>query len=147
MLKILILYYSRTGNTEKMAKAVEEGVKTVQGVETELTYLVEPEMLNNFDAIVIGVPTYHHDMTIGIKNLFEEAAVKNIILKSKIGAVFGSYGWSGEAPKLVLEILRNRFEMEVVEPPLLIKYTPDTVSLQKCREFGRQVAERLIHKA
>jgi flavorubredoxin len=144
MPKILILYYSRTGNTEKMAKAVAEGAKTVQGVEVELTYHATPEQLKEFDAIVMGTPTYHHDTTLDIKMLFEEAATKNIDLKGKIGAAFGSYGWSGEAPKLVLEIMKNKFEMNVTEPPLLIRYTPDTVGLEKCREFGRKIAEKLV---
>jgi flavorubredoxin len=144
MPKILILYYSRTGNTEKMAKAVAEGAKTVQGVEVELTYHATPEQLKEFDAIVMGTPTYHHDTTLDIKMLFEEAATKNINLKGKIGAAFGSYGWSGEAPKLVLEILKNKFEMNVTEPPLLIRYTPDAVGLEKCREFGRKIAEKLV---
>jgi len=115
MPKILILYYSRTGNTEKMAKAIAEGAKTVQGVEVELNYYVTPEGLSDFDAVIAGTPTYHHDMPLSVKNLFEEAAVKNINLKGKIGAAFGSYGWSGEAPRLVLEILKNKFEMQVIE--------------------------------
>ncbi len=144
MPKILILYYSRTGNTEKMAKAVAEGARTVQGVEVELNYHATPEQLKDFDAIVVGTPTYHHDTTVDIKMLFEEAAVKGINLKGKVGAAFGSYGWSGEAPRLVLEILKNKFEMDVAEPPLLIRYTPDTAGLEKCREFGRRVAERLV---
>lgn len=142
--KILVLYYSRTGNTEKMAEAVAQGAKTVKGVEVELTYQATPEMLQNFDAIVVGMPTYHHDMTIDVKRLFEEAAVKNINLKGKIGAAFGSYGWSGEAPKLVLEIMKNRFEMNVIEPPLLIKYTPDQAALEKCKDFGGKIAEKLV---
>jgi len=144
MPKILILYYSRTGNTEKMAKAVAEGARTVQGVEVELTYHATSEQLKEFDAIIVGTPTYHHDTTVDIKMLFEEAATKNIGLKGKVGAAFGSYGWSGEAPKLVLEIMKNKFEMNVTEPPLLIKYTPDTAGLEKCREFGRKIAEKLV---
>ncbi|MEM2249295.1 MAG: flavodoxin domain-containing protein [Candidatus Bathyarchaeia archaeon] len=144
MPRILILYYSRTGNTEKMAKAVAEGAEMVQGVDVELTYHATPEQLKEFDAIIVGTPTYHHDTTVDIKMLFEEAAAKNINLKGKVGAAFGSYGWSGEAPRLVLEILKNKFEMEVTEPPLLIRYTPDTVGLEKCREFGQRIAERLV---
>ncbi len=128
-----------------MANAILEGAQKVQGVDVELTYRATPEMLPNFDAIVVGMPTYHHDMTIDFKRLFEEAAVKNINLKGKIGAAFGSYGWSGEAPKLVLEIMKNRFEMNVIEPPLLIKYTPDQTSLEKCRDFGKKIAEKLVH--
>ncbi|MGQ9530762.1 MAG: flavodoxin domain-containing protein [Candidatus Bathycorpusculaceae bacterium] len=144
MPKLIILYYSRTGNTEKMAKAVAEGAKTVPSVEVELTYHAAPEQLKEFDAIIVGTPTYHHDTTTDIKRLFEEAAAKNIELKGKVGAAFGSYGWSGEAPKMVLEIMKNKFEMNVTEPPLLIRYTPDAVGLQKCREFGQKIAGKLV---
>ncbi|MEM2102278.1 MAG: flavodoxin domain-containing protein [Candidatus Bathyarchaeia archaeon] len=141
MTKILVLYYSRTGNTEKMAHAVAEGARTVQGVEVKLDYHVTPEELASFDAIAVGTPTYHHDMSTDMKTLFEEAAVKNVDLKNKVGAAFGSYGWSGEAPRLVLEILKNKFQMRTVEPPLIVKYEPDQVSLAKCRELGRKIAD------
>ena len=128
-----------------MAKAVAEAAKTVPKVEAELNYYVAPETLSDFDAIIVGIPTYHHDMTVDIKMLFEEAAVRNVNLKGKIGASFGSYGWSGEAPKLVLEIMKNKFEIQIIEPPLLIKYTPDQTGLEKCKEFGKKIAERLMH--
>ena len=144
MPKVLVLYYSRTGNTEKMARAVAEGAETVEGVEAELNYHVASERFSSFDAIIVGTPTYHHDMTLDVKMLFEEAAVKNVNLKGRIGAAFGSYGWSGEAPRLVIEIMKNKFEMNVPEPPLLIKYAPDQVGLEKCKELGRRVAERLM---
>jgi len=144
MPRILILYYSRTGNTERMAEAVGEGARSVQGVEVELKYDAAPEELTNFDALAVGVPTYHHDMTAGIKSLFEEAAVKNISLRNRVGAAFGSYGWSGEAPRLVLEIMKNKFEMRVIEPPLPAKYAPDDNGLQRCREFGRKIAETCL---
>ncbi len=145
MTTILVLYYSRSGNTSKMAQAVADGARTVQGVNVELSYFVAVETLSNYDAILVGVPTYHHDMTTDIKRMFEEAAEKNITLKGKTGAAFGSYGWSGEAPKLVLEIMKNRFEMNVTEPPLLAKYTPDQAALDKCKDLGKRVAERLMH--
>jgi flavodoxin I len=146
-LKILVLYYSRTGNTEKMAKAVAEGAKSVQGAEVELSYSVSPEELSGFDAILVGTATYHHDMPVGFKTFFEEVAVKNISLKGKFGAAFGSYGWSGEAPKLVIEIMKNKFEMNVTEPPLSIRYEPDQAGLEKCKQFGKRIAESLIHTA
>ena len=130
-----------------MAQAVADGARTVQGVNVELSYYVAVETLGNYDAMLIGVPTYHHDMTADIKRMFEEAAEKNITLKEKIGAAFGSYGWSGEAPKLVLEIMKNRFEMNVTETPLLAKYTPDQAALDKCKDLGKRVAERLMHPA
>jgi flavorubredoxin len=130
-----------------MAKAVAEGAKTVQEVEVQLDYNVSPETLDNFDALVVATPTYHHDMPIGFKTFFEEVAEKNISLKGKFGAAFGSYGWSGEAPKLVIEIMKNKFEMNVTEPPFLIRYTPDEAGLEKCRALGKRLAENLMHKA
>lgn len=140
MSNILVLYYSRTGATEKMAEAVAEGAKMVQDAKVELSYHVSSEALDGYDALLIGVPTYHHDMTAEIKTLFEEAAQKNVDLKGKIGAAFGSYGWSGEAPKLVLEIMKNKFAMKITEVPILSKYAPDEATLQKCRELGIRVA-------
>lgn len=142
---MLIVYYSRTGNTEKMAKAAGKGARTVQGVEVELNYNVTPEMLNDFDALLIATPTYHHDMPVGFKTFFEEAAEKHINLKGKVGAAFGSYGWSGEAPKLVLEIMKNKFEMNVTEPPFIIRYEPDQAGLEKCKALGKRIAENLMH--
>ena len=99
MKHILVLYYSRTGNTEKMAKAVAEGAKINDDVTVELNFHVEPEDLITFDAVLIGTPTYHHEMAVEFKNLFEEAATKGISLKGKVGAAFGSYGWSWRSTK------------------------------------------------
>lgn len=145
MPKMLILYYSRTGNTEKMAKALVEGAQRVPGVDVQLSidFEVTSEDLSTANAVVVGMPTYHHDMTQSTKKVFEDAAVKSVNLKGKIGAVFGSYGWSGEAPQLILEIMKNRFEMDVVPQPLLIKYTPDDAGLTKCRELGHQIAKKI----
>jgi len=126
-----------------MAKAIAEGVRNVQGIDVELKYYATPEELANADAIIIGTPTYHHDMTGDMKKLLEEIAAKGINLKGKIGASFGSYGWSGEAPHLILEIMENKFNMEVVKPPLLIEYTPDERGLEKCRNLGKNVAEKI----
>ena len=144
MPKVFILYYSRTGNTEKMAKAVVNGVKSIRGVDVELGFDVTPEELAIIDALVIGTSTYHHDMTMNMKKLLEETAFKRIILKGKVGACFGSYGWSGEAPRLILEIMENKFEMKVLKPPLLIKNTPDENGLNECRKLGKNVGEQIL---
>ena len=143
MSKILVVHYSRTGNTEKMAKAIAEGARLVQGVEVELKRYGSAWGLADFDAILVGAPTYHHGMTSNIKKFLEEIALHNVDLKNKIGAAFGSYGWSGEAPRMVLEIMEHKFEMKIVKPPLLVKYSPDEKSLEECRKFGKTVAEQI----
>jgi flavodoxin I len=145
--KILVLYYSRTGNTEKMAKAVVEGAKSVGNMEVELSYHVDAEDLSGFDAILVGAPTYNHEMPLDMERLFEDAAAKGISLKDKVGGAFGSYGWSGEAPKFLLEVMKNKFEMQVVEQPLLAQYAPDEKTLDKCRDLGKRVSETLMHQA
>ncbi|MGQ9543848.1 MAG: hypothetical protein ACUVTM_07185 [Candidatus Bathyarchaeia archaeon] len=50
------------------------------------------------DAIIMGMPTHHHDMISDMKKLLEDISFKVINLKGKVGAAFGSYGWSGESP-------------------------------------------------
>ena len=147
MKKILVLYYSRTRNTEKMAKAVADGARITGKVEVELCFHVDPQELSFFDAVLVGTPTYHHDMPIEFKNLFEEVAVQGINLKGKVGATFGSYGWSGEAPRQILEIMKNKFEMQVVEPPLLAKYVPDEKMISACIDLGKRISENLMNKS
>jgi flavorubredoxin len=147
MKKILVLYYSRTGNTEKMANAVSEGAQNIGNVEVELNFHVDAESLHRYDAILIGVPTYHHDMPVDFKNLFEEAALQGLNLKGKLGSAFGSYGWTGEAPRLILETMKNKFEMQVIEPPLLAKYIPDQNTLNACKDLGKKVSESLMNQA
>ena len=144
MPRILVLYYTQTRNTQKMADAVAEGAKDDGKVQVEVSYYVEPEELGKFDAIIVGTPTYHHDIPMDIKRLFEEAAVQSVSLKGKVGATFGSYGWSGEAPKMMQEIMKNKFEMRVVDAPLCLKYTPDEKGLAQCKELGKKVSESLI---
>ena len=142
--KLLILYYSQTGNTEMMARAVEQGAKSVPNVKVELVYYAKAEDLADADAIIIGMPTYYHDISMDMKHLLEEVAAKKINLKGKIGAAFGSYGWSGEAPSLLLEIMKKRFEMQTIEPGLIVKYAPNEKALEECRKLGKTVAEKIV---
>jgi flavodoxin I len=146
MKKILVLFYSRTGNTEKMANAVAQGAQINDGINVELSFHVEPQEFSSFDAIIIGAPTYHHEMSVDFKNLFEELAVQGVSLKGKIGAAFGSYGWTGEAPKLILEIMKKKFEMQVDEPTLLANYVPNDRMLNACKEMGKRISESLMNR-
>ena len=141
---LLILYNTKTGNTEQMAQAVEQGAATVPGVTVTLTYHATPDDLEHADAVAIGAPTYNHQMTLDLQHLFEKAAQHTITLENKPVAAFGSYGWSGEAPRQVLEILQNKFQMTATDPPLLAKYKPDAATLQKCRALGEKLARTLL---
>lgn len=144
MKKVLVLYYSRSGNTEKMAKAIVEGAQSVNDTTVELTYHMDKASdLTNYDAIIMGVPTYRKEMPIDFKNLFEEAAQNNLSLKGKLGAVFGSYGWDAAAPPQVVSIMQNQLGMTVSEPPLIAKYIPNEAALEACKNLGKKIAETL----
>ncbi|MFB3887931.1 MAG: flavodoxin domain-containing protein [Candidatus Bathyarchaeia archaeon] len=145
--KVLVVYNSLSGNTEKMAIAIAEGIKTVENTQVELTRFIKAEELAKFDAILVGAPTYKDDMPTDMKKLLQEATEKNINLKGKTGASFGSYGWGGEGPKNAFNILKYKFEMKMPEPPLLVKQTPDQKALEVCRDLGKRVAESLFRPA
>jgi flavodoxin I len=146
MVKLFVLYDSQTGNTEKMAKTVAEGAQSVPGVEVEVKYFAGSDELAEAAAIVFGAPTYHHEITLPIKQVLEEAAKAGVQLRGKVGAAFGSYGWSGEAPEKVLEILKNRFGMKTVEPPIKVLYEPKQAQLEECRKLGMRVAQEAVGK-
>ncbi len=146
MAKLLILYDSQTGNTEKMAQAVMEGAQSVPGVEVELKYYAGSDELAEAAAVVFGAPTYHHEITLPIKQILEEAAKAGVKLEGKIGAAFGSYGWSGEAPDKVSEILKNRFGMKTIEPAIKALYDPKQPQLDECRKLGVRIAQEIVGK-
>lgn len=142
--KLLIFYYSQSGNTEKMARAVEAGAKSVVGVDVELKYFAKPEEFAESDGIIFGTPTRHHNMCIEMQKLLNTIAAEEISLKGKIGATFGSYGWSGEAPTVLMKRLKNEFQMQTIEPAIVAKYTPDETVLEACRKLGRTVATKIM---
>ncbi len=142
MSKILVLYYSQTGNTEKMAQAVVKGAQN-NNTSVELSFHVNDAAdLAAYDGIIFGTPTYRAQMPIDFKNLFEQVKAKNVNLKNKIGAVFGSYGWSGEAPQAVIDTLKG-FGMQVIEPPIKCKLKPDQKVLEDCENLGKMIVDKL----
>jgi len=130
-----------------MAKAVAEGAKSVADIAVELNFHVEPQELPAYDAIIIGAPTYRKEAPVDFVNLFNEAQAKGIHLKGKVGAAFGSYGWSGEATKIVLGIMAEKFGMQTPEEPLNVKYIPDEAALEASKNLGKKISETLMKQA
>ena len=94
MRKILVVYDSKTGNTQKMAFAVAEGVKKVGGIEVEVKKVDQTKLedLEEANGIIIGSPTYYGDMSANIKNLIDRSVDIHEKLEGKIGAAFTSSG-------------------------------------------------------
>jgi NAD(P)H dehydrogenase (quinone) len=89
--EVLILYYSRTGNTKQMAELVAEGARDAGGNATlKPVGEATAEDLLPYDAIVIGSPTYYGSMAAEIKKLFDESVKFHGQLEGKVGAAFTS---------------------------------------------------------
>lgn len=98
MNKLAVLYYSKTGNTEKMARAVEEGARNSDyEVETELAEIenFDPKKLLEYEGIIIGSPTYYGIMANPVKDFLDESIKIHGDLSGKLGAAFASCGTPG----------------------------------------------------
>ena len=91
-------------------------------------------------AIIIGSPTLNHGLFPTIADFL--AYMKGLKPQNKIGAAFGSYGWSGEAVKLVNREL-EAMKFDIVDPGLKIHYVPDDKGLEACYALGKKVAEAM----
>ena len=148
---VLIVYYSSSSNTEKMAFAVAEGAKeagnttaTVKKVDaTKLEDLLEA------DAIIVGSPTYYGQMAAKIKALFDESVRIHEKLEGKVGAAFTSAGGTASgAETTLLSILHAMLVhgMIVQGRPDDKHYgvacvgKPDEEAMKLCRELGKRAA-------
>jgi len=138
MAKVAIIFDSATHNTEIMAKAIGDGIKS-EGLAVKLSHVHEAKMedIQGIDGLVLGSGTYHHEIMPALEVFIDQA--KKIDLKGKVGAAFCSYGWSPEVVDLITNRLKG-FGMETLDG-LLIHEKPDEAGLEKCREFGKKIAQ------
>jgi len=113
--KVLVAYVSRTGKTEKMAEYIAEGIR-FSGNEAEIRKVSDiknGEELTGYDGYVLGCPTYHRDMTSGMKTFLFLAEKANLV--GKIGGAFGSYTHSGESAPMIFDTMQFVFKMDMVD--------------------------------
>lgn len=141
--KVLIVYATRTGETQQIGNLIAEGIR-ISGHEAEVVSdkdIKSEADLNGYDAYVFGSPTYHGDMLQGMKTLLFMA--EKAALEGKIGGAFGAYGWSGEAPGRIYGTMENIFNMKMVREPLMLKASTLGGGIQMAQEYGREIAKRL----
>jgi flavorubredoxin len=144
-LKALVVYLSTSGNTKAMAEAIANGIESKNiDVKAVSFYDVKPEELNEAEAIAVGSSTFYYKILPPMEKFLNDTLV-SANPKGKIGAAFGSYGWSGEAPIIIAEKLRE-MGMTVVDPVLRILHKPTEKDLQECKRLGIDIAEKLKHK-
>ena len=141
--KAVIFYDTMWKSTERMANAVASGIAE-EGVSVRVMSVKSNHhseiMSEIFDAgaVVIGSPTHNNGILPGVAEVL--TYVKGLKPQGKIGACFGSFGWSGECVNILKEWL-NLMNMEIVEPNIKAKNRPDHDALKECYELGRTVAK------
>ena len=144
MKKVLVAYLSRTGKTEKMAEYIAEGIRFTGNTADlmKISEIKNEKALEGFDGYVFGCPTYHRDITEGMKTFLFSAKKADLI--GKMGGAFGSYTHSGESSQMIFDTMQHVFKMEMVNlGPLNIKEhiidTPD--GIRACQDYGKAIGQ------
>ncbi len=143
-LSIPIFYCSAYGNTEKLAKAVREGILSVKPAAKAALYnIIEYDLallqglLNSSDAFLIGTPTLNRDAVAPVWQLL--AGFDAINAAKRPCALFGSFGWSGEALPNVTARLTG-LKCAVFDKQLKVNFTPSQEELDAAKSFGAEFA-------
>lgn len=154
-MKVLVVYYSRTGNTERMANEVGEGVRD-EGVEVKIKKAEKTKAKEflEYDGIIIGSPTYYGTMAWEIKRLIDESVNFHSQLEGKVGGAFSSSANVGGGNETtILDILNAMLIHGMVIQgtsegdhygPVSVG-SPNKRVLMECRELGKRVA-KLVKK-
>ena len=141
MPKALIAFATRSGQTERIAELIAEGLR-MTGMEVELknaSAIKDPAELNGYDAYLFGSATYHGEMMPSMKQLLFLAEKAD--LEGKCGGSFGSFGWSGEAPPRIYETMKHIFKMNMGGDCLRLKSASLDGGLQMAQGYGKEIGK------
>ncbi len=145
MCKILIVYHSQTGNTEKMAESVARGAKAITNVKVTLKRAPEATLqdLLECDGLAIGSPEYFGYMAGMVKDFFDrtynEARGRKEVFK-KPYVVFISAGNDGTGALSHIERIATGYQFKKVYDPVIARGKLDREVLEKCEELGKTIA-------
>jgi NAD(P)H dehydrogenase (quinone) len=153
-MQVLILYYSKGGNTKKLAERIAEGVESVSGINALLksTQEVKKEDFVDSEGMIAGSPVYFGTMAWDLKRVFDEYVVIRRKMENKVGAAFATSGDpSGGKETTIISIVQCLliYGMIVVGDPMdatghygvACVGAPDEKISENGRKLGRRVAE------
>lgn len=146
--RALITYDTMWHSTEKMAFALGDGLNAAG-----IPYRILPVKANHHSAVIteladcggviVGTPTHNNGIMPGVADLL--TYMKGLRPQKKMGMAFGSYGWSGEGPRIINELLQA-MKFETPFDPITCKFAPKQDVLEQCfqagKAFGQALAER-----
>lgn len=144
---LVIFYISAYGSTTQMAKIIRDGAEQVPGVRASI-YDMEGgdsdlfvDLVEDADGILIGSPTINGDAVKPAWDLVSSFAKINV--KGKLAGAFGSFGWSGEAVRMLEDRMRG-LKMRLPLEGVRIKLIPSLDELDQCRRYGQEAGEHLM---
>ena len=146
--KAVVVYDTMWGSTEKMAKAIADGLSqhgtTVQLMSMHACHRsdVITELLDA-GAILVGTPVLNSQIYPAMADVL--CYLKGLKKKNLIGAAFGSYGWNG-APIDGLTKMLEEMGVEVVSPAVKSCFVPDEQIYTQCEELGKVISQKLAEK-
>ena len=153
-MKVLVLYYSKSGNTRKLAEAIAEGAGQVEGVEALLRHTrdVNKDDFLAADGLIVGSPVYFGTMAAQLKQVLDEFVGVRRKMENKIGAAFSTAGdASGGKETTMMSIIQALliYGMIIVGDPMTATGhygtacvgAPDSGALENGRRLGLRVAE------
>jgi NADH oxidase (H2O-forming) len=140
---IMVAYVSAYGYTREAAELIAKGIEENKEITAEIVDIEEmplellEEKIIRCDGIVVGSPTINQNTLLPVYKLF--SLVNPIRDKGKLAGSFGSYGWSGESPKIILENFRM-LKFKIFEDNGAIKFAPAGTKEDMLVEYGRKYA-------
>jgi len=141
----VVLYDTMWQATRRMAEAIGDGL-TAEGVSHKLFHVAISDrndvLTEIFQArgVVIGSPTLNNGVLASVSPILED--LRGLRFQNKVGAAFGSYGWSGEAVKLIEEHFA-KCNIPLASKGVGAKWQPTEQDLQACMALGREVGRRV----
>ena len=139
----LVVYSTKKGATKKLAECITEGLQAA-GVEVDLkdsTEIASETDLAGFDGYIVGSPTYYTEPLEDTARVLELAGKAE--LNGKVGAAFGAYGWSGEAPDIITTAMADELGMDVLREPLVVKTPATDDECTRATGYGELIAQKM----
>lgn len=142
---VVIVYDTMWKATEKMGQAIADGLEK-EGIKYKFFNMAvcdRNDVLTEIfktKGIIIGSPALNNGLLPTIKPILED--LKGLKFKNKVGAAFGSFGWSGENVKHIEETL-VKAKIQILQEGIKFKWQPTKEELEKCVEFGRSFAQKM----
>ena len=142
MVKVLILYYSRGGRTDTLAKAIAEGAEAegAEAVTKRVDYATGVDLLE-CDAVALGTPNYFSYMAGLMKDYFDRTIGLRPKIEGKPAAAFTSGGGDSDSALLTLEKMIGSFRLEKVADGIVSVGDPSEADLTSCKSMGKALAK------